>query len=194
MISVIIPTRNSERALVPCLAALVSGVASGVLRDVLLADAGSDDATAQVADAAGCTMIDGPHDMGAGLRNAAERARCPWLLFLRPSVVLEEGWHREVRLFVDAAERHGATGQRAAAFRFAIDAFGTRPRTLELAAAATRLLTGRVKPEQGLLLHRSLYDAAGRHPDGATAEHRLLARLGRRVTLLRSRAFERGEP
>ena len=54
MISVIIPTFNSEIALAQTLAALVSAAADGVVREVIVVDAGSSDHTHKVADAAGC--------------------------------------------------------------------------------------------------------------------------------------------
>ena len=44
MLSVIIATHESERALVPTLAALVPGAAAGIVREVIVADAGSRDA------------------------------------------------------------------------------------------------------------------------------------------------------
>jgi glycosyltransferase involved in cell wall biosynthesis len=53
MLSVVIATHNSERALLPTLAALVSGAAAGIVREVIVADAGSRDATAAIADGAG---------------------------------------------------------------------------------------------------------------------------------------------
>ena len=53
MLSVIIPTLNCERVLVPTLASLVSGAAAGTVRDVIIADGGSGDATRDVADLAG---------------------------------------------------------------------------------------------------------------------------------------------
>ena len=62
MLSVIIATRNSERALVPTLAALVPGATAGLISEVLVADGGSHDDTAKVADVAGCnfTVLEGP--------------------------------------------------------------------------------------------------------------------------------------
>ena len=56
MLSVIIATHESERALVPTLAALVPGAAAGLLAEVVVADAGSRDATAEVADIAGLPL------------------------------------------------------------------------------------------------------------------------------------------
>ena len=48
MISVVIPTHESERALAHTLAALVPGALDGVLREVIVADGGSKDGTAKV--------------------------------------------------------------------------------------------------------------------------------------------------
>ena len=56
MLSAIIATRNSERSLVPTLSALVPAAASGLLAEVIVADAGSEDATAEVADRAVATL------------------------------------------------------------------------------------------------------------------------------------------
>ncbi len=50
MLSVIVATHESERALVPTLAALVPGATAGLLGEVVVADAGSRDATAEVAE------------------------------------------------------------------------------------------------------------------------------------------------
>ena len=57
MLSVIIATRNSERPLVRTLAALVPGATSGLITEVLIADAGSRDGTPAVADIAGCKLL-----------------------------------------------------------------------------------------------------------------------------------------
>ena len=56
MFSIIIPTHDSERALVPTLAALVPGATAGIVREVIVADGGSRDETEQVADIAGCRV------------------------------------------------------------------------------------------------------------------------------------------
>ncbi|HXW41182.1 MAG TPA: glycosyltransferase, partial [Xanthobacteraceae bacterium] len=61
MLSVIIATLDSERALVQTLAALVSGATAGLVSEVLVVDGGSHDDTAAVADIAGCnfTVVEG---------------------------------------------------------------------------------------------------------------------------------------
>ena len=54
MLSVIIPTLNSERALLPTLAALVSGATAGLISEVLIADGGSQDDTTTEIGRASC--------------------------------------------------------------------------------------------------------------------------------------------
>jgi glycosyltransferase involved in cell wall biosynthesis len=163
MISVLIPSQNSERVLVPTLSALVPGSAQGLLREVILADGGSTDGTAKIADAAGCEFRVFPGGRDARLREAAKNVRGTWLLLLDPASVLEEGWTREVAKFVESAERAGLASPRAA-FRYAIDGYGFAPRLKEIAVAARVSLTGRPLPGQGLLVakHSFASGAAGR--------------------------------
>jgi len=188
VITVIIPTLNSERALVPTLSALVSASVAGLVREVIVADGGSRDETEKVADVAGCHFLKGPHDPGARLRAAAHQARGSWLLFLDPAGIVQEGWMREVRAFVETMERSGLVEKRAATFRLGYQGFGLTPRLAEAAAAARLVVIGRPRPQQGLLIARRFYDHLGGHGDGKKAEERLFARIGRRKLItLRTR-------
>jgi glycosyltransferase involved in cell wall biosynthesis len=188
VITVIIPTLDSERALVQTLSALVSGSAAGLVREVILADGGSRDETEKIADVAGCHFLKGPHDPGARLRAAAHAARGSWLLFLDPAAIPQDGWMREVRAFVETMERGGLAERRAATFRLGFEGFGMKPRLAEAAAAARLAVIGRPRPEQGLLIARRFYDHLGGHKDGKKAEERLFARIGRRrMVTLRAR-------
>lgn len=191
MISVIIPTLNVEREIVPTLSALVSGAAAGIVRDVVLADGGSHDDTEAVADAAGCVFVKSDADLGVRLRMGAQAGqRGDWLLFLDPGGILEEGWTREVRKFLDTIARAGDVEQRAATFRLAYEGFGMKPRLAEAAATARLVLTGRPRAEQGLLISKLLYHKLGGHQRGANAHRRLVAKLGRRrIVKLRSRVL-----
>lgn len=180
MLSVVIPTHNSERQLVPVLSALVQGVTAGILREVVLADDASTDDTAAIADAAGCSFLSSVHDTGIRLRQGAAQTRGRWILFLGPSSLLEEGWTREVASFIDTAERRGMADRAAATFRLAMDGYGFGPRLGEAMAAARLTLLGRPQPGQGLLVSRRFYERLGGHPQGFAAERRLVARIGRR--------------
>jgi glycosyltransferase involved in cell wall biosynthesis len=188
MITVVIPTLNSERVLVPALASLVPGSAQGLLREVILADGGSTDETEMIADVAGCAFHKGPRDLGARLRAAAQSARGNWLMFLDPSAVLEEGWTRELRAFIEKAERLGQAEKRAATFKLAFEKFGWKPRVRETMVAARRAFGVRPRAEQGLLISKNFYRAIDAHKDGTRAQKRLLARIGRRrIVTLRAR-------
>jgi hypothetical protein len=179
MLSVIIATHESERALVHTLAALVPGAAAGLLGDVVVADAGSHDATEEVADIAGCRFVSSTDVLGARLKAAALGTRTPWLMFLRAGAVPEPGWITAADRFMQATDTLDGAA-RAAVFRPPAAADLLRPGMAELMALLRVVLGGGPKPEQGLLIARRFYDAIGGHPAQADAEAALLRRLGRR--------------
>jgi len=189
VISVIIPTLNDERRLVPTLAALVAGAADGLIVEAIIADGGSDDGTEAVADVAGCRFVQGPAEIGARLAAAAAATKAPWLMFVRPGVVLDEGWIREVRGFLDQVSRRGEADRRAAVFALGVDDYGLAAKA-RLARARFGFLLGRgADPDQGLLVSRNHYRDLGGHARGAESEKALARRLGPgRTVTLRSRA------
>lgn len=178
MLSAIIATHESERSLVPTLAALVPGVTAGLLAEVIVADAGSGDGTAEVADIAGCRFMASSEPLGDRLKAAAATTRAPWLMFLRAGCVPEAGWESAAERFIEASDRLDQT--RAAVFRPPGVADLLRPGLAELLALMRVTLGGGAKPEQGLLIARRHYDRIGGHPDGAGAEAAMLRRIGRR--------------
>ena len=178
MLSAIIATHESERALVPTLAALVPAVATGLLREVVIADAGSSDATAEVAEIAGCRFISSGEPLGVRLKAAALQTRAPWLLFLRAGVVPEPGWIVATERFVQGADM--TDSPRAAVFRPAGVADLMRPGWREMLALLRVTLGGAPRPEQGLLIARRFYEAIGAHDAIEDAESTLLRKLGRR--------------
>src|ERR1700730_44246 len=101
MFSVIIPTAESERALVPTLAALVPGATAGIIREVIVTDAESRDQTEEVADIAGCRFVSSAKPLGVRLNEAAKTARGDWLMFLRPGCVPGSTWIDETITFVE---------------------------------------------------------------------------------------------
>jgi glycosyltransferase involved in cell wall biosynthesis len=174
MLSVIIATQDSERALVPTLAALVSGATAGLISEVLVADGGSKDDTAAVAEVAGCTfmVIDGA--TAPRLKTAAAKARAPWLMFLRPGTILDEPWIRDAQRFMARPSRAEA----AAVFRRGAPAQSSLRDALSMLATA---LGARPRPEQGLLLAKEFYGALGGHAErAADPEADLIRRIGRR--------------
>jgi hypothetical protein len=179
MLSAIIATHESERSLVPTLAALVPGAAAGLVAEVIVTDADSRDATAEVADIAGCRFMASSAPIGTRLRAAAASARTPWLLFLRAGTVPQPGWIEATDRFIQTTELLEGAG-RAAVFRPPGAADLMRPGFAELLSLLRVALGGGPRPEQGLLIAKRFYEDIGRHPDGADAEAVLLRRLGRR--------------
>jgi len=160
MLSVVIATLNSERALVATLAALVPGATAGLVGEVLILDGGSSDDTAAVADVAGCNFSIVEGTSGRRLRAGAAAARAPWLLFLRPGTILDAPWTGEARRFVE----HSAPGRHAAVFRRGAPAEAGLREALSLLAGA---LGARPRPEQGLLVARQFYEQLGGHAEDA---------------------------
>ena len=183
MLSVIIATFDSERALVPTLAALVPGATAGLVREVIIADAGSRDETAAVADVAGCSFLLLEGSLGTRLKTAAAAARAPWLFFLRPGTFLDAPWIGEARRFLDRP----SLDERAAFFRRGAPA---QPGLRDAFALFVAALSA-PRPEQGLIISKQLYETVGGHSEeSADPEAELIRRLGRRrMITLASSAF-----
>jgi rSAM/selenodomain-associated transferase 2 len=189
MISVVIPTLNAETGLAAALTALVPATVEGIVREVIVVDAGSTDRTAAIVEQSGAQFLVRSGGRGYQLLAGARRARFPWLLFLHADTVLEQGWEREANAFMDAVEARKRPAA-AAAFRFALDDVGARPRTLE---QLVRLRSGLFKlpyGDQGLLISKALYDEIGGHnPQPLMEDLDIVRRLkSRRMVMLRSRA------
>jgi glycosyltransferase involved in cell wall biosynthesis len=182
MLSVIIATQDSERALVPTLAALVPGATSGIVSEVLLADGGSRDDTAAVADVAGCEFMLIEGGLGHRLRAAAETARAPWLMFLRPGMVPDTPWTAEVGRFIQEPARVTQAG----VFRRGGPSSASLREILSLVTAALGALP---RPDQGLVISKQFYQLLDGHSgQAADPERALLRRIGRRRRVVLSTA------
>ncbi|POF34763.1 glycosyltransferase [Roseibium marinum] len=196
MISVIIPTKNSETDLVHALSALVPAAAEGVIREVIVVDGGSSDNTEQVADAAGCEWVSLHAARSERLSFGASRAsRGEWLLFLRPETILESGWHHEAQAFVDRASRAPNGARTAASFRLRYESFGLSARVSESIAALRSQLLGMPYGNQGLLISRQFYQKLGGHrPLPELEDLDIAKRIGRgRIVFLRAAAVSAGQ-
>jgi glycosyltransferase involved in cell wall biosynthesis len=183
MISVVIPTHESERALAQTLAALVAGALDGLVREVIVADAGSRDETAVVADIAGCAFMVVAGARGARLSAAAATARSGWLWFVQPGCTPGSNWIEAIGRFVRECPMTDGD-ERAAVFRARPDRNSSA--LAEVLATIRAALGTRPKPSQGLLIPKSLYQRLGAHSAAAAdPETELLRRLGRnRIVML----------
>ncbi|MCV6585230.1 MAG: TIGR04283 family arsenosugar biosynthesis glycosyltransferase [Marinibacterium sp.] len=177
-LSVVIPTLNAERGLPGCVSALIEGLLAGHIRELVISDGGSTDATLQIADDAGATVVHGPASRGGQLRRGVAATRGDWVLVLHADTELEPGW-------IEHVASHMQTASRPAHFRLAFRASGVMP---GLVAGWANLRSGLFAlpyGDQGLLVPRALYDAAGGYPDQPLMEDvALIRRLGRPLVAL----------
>jgi rSAM/selenodomain-associated transferase 2 len=144
---------------------------------VIIADGGSSDGTTELAAARGARVVSAPRGRGRQLAAGVSASRGDWLLVV----------HADARLPLAALRAGEAAVARAdvqaAAWRLAIDGDGAWLRLVERGAALRWRLTGLAYGDQGLLVRRALYDAAGGYPETRIMEDvvliRRLARLAR---------------
>lgn len=187
MLSVVIPTLNSASTLPLCFQGLFRGVMLGLIREVIVADGGSTDATIEIAEATGARVVEGGYGRGNQMTEGAAVARGDWLLFLHPATILQPGWENDAQNFIRSsfAER-----PRAASFRFTLDDRNRRSRLLETLVALRCRILALPFGEQGLLVPAVLYRQLGGYRRHALHEDVDFARrLGRRrIVMLRARA------
>ena len=154
-ISIVIPTLDAVAGIGPTLGALVPGVADGLVREVILADGGSTDAIAEVAEETGATLIAAPKGRGSQLRAGGEAARGDWLLFLHADTILPSDWTDTVARHM---QRHP---DRAGFFRLGFDSERRYARWTEGWANIRARWLGLPYGDQGLLVSRRLYTEIG---------------------------------
>jgi rSAM/selenodomain-associated transferase 2 len=175
-ISVVIPTLNAAEGLAATRAALDPA------DEVIVVDGGSRDGTAALARELGARVIETAPGRGGQLAAGAAAATADWLLFLHADTVLSTGWRDVVESYL--ARPDGA--ERAACFRFALDDDSAPARRLERGVAWRVAALALPYGDQGLLIHRSLYDHVGGYrPLPLMEDVDLVRRLGRaRLTVL----------
>ncbi len=92
MISVVIATQNDAQTLGQTLASLVPAAVDGLVREVILADAGSTDDTLAIAEDAGARVTPCTGSLEARLLQGCMAARSDWLLILEASAPAQRGW------------------------------------------------------------------------------------------------------
>jgi rSAM/selenodomain-associated transferase 2 len=155
-VRVVVPTLNAADGLAACLAAVLPTV-----EQVIVADGGSVDETVAIAEAHGAVVLSVPRGRGQQLRGGADAAlidgKAEWLLFLHADTQLQDGWAEAVAAHV-AQPKAAAM---AAAFRFRLDDGAPAARRIEWLVEWRCRWLGLPYGDQGLLIHRALYQAVG---------------------------------
>ena len=170
-ISVIIPARNEEQALPATLAAFAQGQA----HEVIVADGGSSDRTAEVARRLGATVVASPPGRARQMNAGAAVASGEILFFLHADTLVPAGWTREIHALLDDP------AVAAGAFRLGI--IGNHPgyRLIESGANLRSRLGQLPYGDQGLFLRAADFRAMGGFRDLPLLEDvELVRRLARR--------------
>tara|TARA_R110002033_G_scaffold44855_2_gene87971 strand:+ start:844 stop:1500 length:657 start_codon:yes stop_codon:yes gene_type:complete len=165
---VVIPTLNAEAGLSNCLTALMEGLDAGLIRELIVTDGGSHDATLALAQAWGAEVVNGDASRGGQLRRGCAKAQADWLLVLHADTRLAPGW-------TDPVIAH-LCGQQAGWFKLRFD-HGGLPARFVAGWANMRSRFGLPYGDQGLLIPLKLYKAVGGYPDQPLMEDVALALL-----------------
>jgi len=167
-ISVVIPTLNAAETLPATMAALDAS------DEIVVADAGSEDGTAAVAQNAGARVVLARRGRGSQLAAGIAAASEEWLLLLHADTRLEESWR-------EAASAHMSEyPDKAAYFRFVLDSTDPRARGLERLVAWRCRIFALPYGDQGLLTHRdTLRQVGGMRALPLMEDVDLVRRIGR---------------
>jgi len=172
-ISVVIPTLDAAAELPATLTALAN---RAPIREIVVADGGSRDATVQIAREFGAKLIVAARGRGPQLAAGAAAASGAWLLFLHADCRPAPGWEEAVAEHIAAPD----AAARAGYFGFALDDAAPAARRLERAVAWRCRALALPYGDQGLLIARALYDAVGGFtPIPLMEDVDLVRRLGR---------------
>ncbi|WP_370402199.1 TIGR04283 family arsenosugar biosynthesis glycosyltransferase [Sulfitobacter sp. JB4-11] len=156
-ISIVIPTLNAAEQLPDCLTALMEGIEAGLIRELIISDGGSTDATGAIAQAWGAEVLQGAPSRGGQLRRGCATAQGAWLLVLHADTVLSPGWAQTVAAHLDQRDTAGWA-------RLTFDGGGLAA-SIVARWANLRSRFGLPYGDQGLLISRKLYDRVGGYPD-----------------------------
>ncbi len=166
-ISVVVPTLNAEKHLSDCLMSLMPGVEAGLIRELIVSDGGSTDATVEIARGWGAEVIEGTPSRGGQLARGCAAAQGRWLLVVHADSRLLADWVGPV---VEHLESN-----KAGWFRLAFNGGGLAGRFVA-GWANLRSRFGLPYGDQGILLPAALYVRVGGYPNQPLMEDVALAR------------------
>jgi rSAM/selenodomain-associated transferase 2 len=174
-LSTIIPTLDAARSLPATLASLEE--ARGLIREIIVADGGSRDATRAIAEAAGARVVTAPRGRGIQLAAGADTATGDWLFLLHADTRPAPGYAAEIARFIGDRRNR----ERAGYLAHRLDDGRPAARRLERIVAWRSRALGLPYGDQGLILARDFYRALGGVPPLVLMEDVALARrIGRK--------------
>ena len=144
-----IPTLNAAAELASTLAALAN---SPLVGEIIVVDGGSQDDSVAIAQEAGARVIEASRGRGSQLAAGAAAATADWLLFVHADCRPLAGWEDAVRAFI------AGSADKAGYFHLALDDTAPAARRLERIVAWRCRALALPYGDQGLLIHRKLYD------------------------------------
>lgn len=169
-LSIVIPTLNAAEELPATADTLLAGAMTGLVRELVISDGGSTDATLKVARALGAVVITGDPGRGGQLARGVAAAQCDWVLLLHADTQLGEGW--DAAVFAHIANHP----DQAAWFRLRFRAKGFGPWIVAGGANLRSRFLGLPYGDQGLLVSRKVLESVGGVPELALMEDVALAR------------------
>lgn len=169
-LSIVIPTFDAAAELPQTAEALLAGATSGLVREMVISDGGSQDDTLEIARDLGAIVVSGPAGRGGQLARGVAAAKGPWVLLLHADTHLGDGWD------VVAHDHMTKHPDKAAWFRLRFRASGLAARVVAGGANLRSKYLGVPYGDQGLLVSRKTLASVGGVPDVALMEDVLLAR------------------
>ena len=169
-LSVIVPTLNSASTLPSTAYGLKEGLENELVRELVICDGGSRDATRELAFELGAEFISAEPGRGTQLDAGAKEAHGDWLLFVHADTRLEAGWSAAVLQHI--SNQSGT----AAYFRLRFRESGFWPAWTAWWANFRSNHLDLPYGDQCLLIHRRLYDDVGGFPHVPLMEDVIIAR------------------
>lgn len=183
-LSIIIPTLNAEADLPGCLSALIPALEANLLREVIIVDGGSEDATRRLAEGSGAKFITAPQGRAKQMITGASEARGDWLLFLHVDTWLSRDWVERTRVHLEK------NPDKAAVFTLAFRTDAKMGKIVARRANWRARVLGLPYGDQGLLISKKLYTEIGGYSDVPLMEDvKLVRAIGKsRIAILSAEA------
>ena len=156
LISIIIPTLNSDTDLHKTLGSLFEGIENNLIRELIISDGGSTDKTKLIANEVGAVVVEGSRGRGLQINRGIERSRGDWILILHADTSLSSDWSVKLLEKIDKNFAYH--------FKLKFKSKSLFARILEYWAHIRSKFLGLPYGDQGFLIHRDLLDTIEEFP------------------------------